>query len=83
MFFETITSNRAEWALFRDGIRIRSDPTAALVLSVTWGAGDDRVAVLNVWDSGEAVADSMSRESGRSWRSTASPPTSPSVTASL
>ncbi len=57
MFVETITSSREEHARFSQGTRITSDPPQALVLSVAWDAGDDRVTVLNVWDSGEAVAD--------------------------
>ena len=57
MFVETITSDREEYESFRQGTRLATDPPAALVASVAWDAGDDRVTVLNVWDDGEAVAD--------------------------
>ena len=57
MFAETITSSREEYQQFSQGMRLTSDPPAALVLSVDWDAGDGLVKVLNVWDSGDAVSD--------------------------
>ena len=57
MFVESITSSREEWQRFSQGVRLASDPPEALVLSVSWDAGEDRVTVLNVWDTAEAVAD--------------------------
>jgi hypothetical protein len=57
MFVETITSSREEWQRFSQGVRLTSDPPEALVLSVSWDAGEGRVSVLNVWDNAEAVAD--------------------------
>jgi hypothetical protein len=57
MFVETITSDREDWEFFSRGTRLTTDPPETLALSVAWDAGDDRVTVLNVWDSGESIAD--------------------------
>lgn len=57
MFVETITATRELWETFSGRTRLTSDPPSALVVSVSWDAGDGRVTVMNVWDSPEAIAD--------------------------
>jgi hypothetical protein len=57
MFAETITAPRSDWERWRQRLRAESDPPAALVVSVTWDAGDGLVTTLNVWDTPEAIAD--------------------------
>jgi hypothetical protein len=57
MFVETITTPAQEWQAWTERLRMLSDPPAALVASIAWNAGEGRVSSVNVWDSGEAVAD--------------------------
>jgi hypothetical protein len=57
MFVETITSSRELHETMLERTRLLANPPEALVLSVTWDAGEGRVTVLNVWDTPDAIAD--------------------------
>jgi hypothetical protein len=57
MFVETITTDREEWETIDEKLRMREDPPAGLVASVTWDAGNGQVTVLNVWDEPGQIAD--------------------------
>ena len=57
MFVETITSPAVEWQRWNERLRMLADPPRALVATIAWNAGDDRVTAVNVWDTAEAVGE--------------------------
>jgi hypothetical protein len=77
MFVETMTSSRTFWETMSERVRLTADPPPALVLSVAWDAGDDRVTVLNVWDTPGAIADFYVERSGPVLAEIGEPPDKP------
>ena len=57
VFVETITSPAEEWHRWNDRLRMLADPPPALVVSIAWNAGDDRISAVNVWDTAEAIGE--------------------------
>ena len=57
MFIETITQPGDEWHNWNERLAMHSEPPAALVASIAWNAGDDKITTVNVSDTPGAISD--------------------------